>query len=506
MKKNTTQETTVVEKNSPAEQSSSEEHAIRQQKVEQMRALGIEPWPGFKEVTATAKEVHDEFKDDDETRQYAVAGRIMSLREHGKSAFANIQDRTGTLQVYVQQDGVGEEAFAQFIKFADIGDIVWFYGRSFKTRSGEITLKVEQFTILSKCLHPIPSSFYGLSDVETKYRQRYLDLTIDAKDRERFIKRSQITKLIRQFLDSHSFMEVETPMLQPIPGGAAARPFITHHNTLDIDLYLRIAPELYLKRLIVGGLERIYEINRNFRNEGISTKHNPEFTMVEFYVAHQDYVWAMELVEKMLRFVAQEVNNNCLQVTFGDKKIDFAKPFVRMSMADAVKKYAKCSDDDLREGAIDDLLRTHQISLEKNAPWGKKLFVLFDQLVEPNLEQPTFITQFPVAVSPLAKRNANDPRLVDRFELFVAGMELGNAFNELNDPIDQAERFREQARALSGGDVEAHHYDADFVQALEYALPPTVGFGMGIDRLAMLLTGTTSIKDVILFPTLKPKD
>jgi len=505
MKKNPEQATNSAEEER-FEQSRSEEHAVRQRKVDQMRAAGLDPWPCFKEVTATNKEVLDEYQGDDESRKYAVAGRIMSLREHGKSAFANIQDRTSKLQIYVRKDNVGEEAFDQFLKFVDIGDIVWFTGPSFKTRSGEITINVESFTILSKCLHPIPSSFYGISDIETKYRQRYLDLIIDEDDRERFVKRSQIVQLIRQFLASHHFMEVETPMLQPIPGGAAARPFTTHHNTLDLELYLRIAPELYLKRLVVGGLERVFEINRNFRNEGISTRHNPEFTMMEFYAAHHDYVWAMDLVEKMLRFITQEVNDGSLQVAYDNKKIDFEKPFTRLSMADAVKKYAPCTDDDLRDGAINDLLRKHQISVEKNASWGHKLFALFEELVEPNLEQPTFITQFPVAVSPLAKRNPDDPRLVDRFELFMAGMELGNAFNELNDPIDQAERFREQARALSGGDVEAHHYDADFVQALEYALPPTVGFGMGIDRLTMLLTNTTSIKDVILFPTLKPKE
>ena len=483
----------------------SEEHQVRLEKVTTMRQSGIEPWPQHKPVNATCKDVIDEYQEDKESRQYEIAGRVMSFRSHGKTIFATIQDQSGRLQIYVRRDEIGDKPFEQFKDFVDVGDIIWCSGKSFKTKMGEITLKVGSYVLLSKSLHPLPEKFHGLVDIETKYRQRYLDLISNEESRERFKTRSKIISTMRQFLDAHYFIEVETPMLHPIPGGAVARPFVTHHNALDMTLYLRIAPELYLKRLVVGGFERVYEINRCFRNEGISTKHNPEFTTVEFYVAHKDYYWVMEFVENMTRRIVQDVSDT-MHVQYGDYVLDFEKPFERITMYDAIIKYGNCSAQDLEQHAIDKTLKKHGITFDKkDASWGEKLYALFDELVESKLIQPTFITQFPVEVSPLAKRNTENPDFVDRFELFIAGMELSNAFNELNDPFDQAERFKQQVTARERGDQEAHYYDEDYIMALEYALPPTVGFGMGIDRLTMLLTNAISIKDVILFPTLKQK-
>lgn len=484
---------------------SSEEHQIRVQKLDAMRKAGIEPWPEFKPITATAQQILDAFSDGQATKEYEIAGRIMTLRKHGKTVFAHLQDRTGFIQIYIRKDEIGDTLFEQFDNFVDIGDIIWVKGTSFRTKMGEVTLKVQQFHILSKSLHPLPEKFHGLADVETKHRQRYLDLISSKESRERFYKRSQIIKIMRTYLDQHHFIEVETPMLHPIPGGAVARPFVTHHNTLNMDLYLRIAPELYLKRLVIGGMERVYEINRCFRNEGISTKHNPEFTTVEIYIAHKDYRWMMDFSEKMIQQIVHEVNGEMV-VSYADHQIDFGKPFERISMFDAVVKYGGIPEKKLSKATIDQTVKDHQISLDKkNASWGEKLYALFDALVEPTLIQPTFVTHFPVEASPLAKRDPENPEFVFRFEMFVAGMELSNAFNELNDPFDQAARFKQQATAKEAGDVEAHHYDADYVHALEYALPPTVGFGLGIDRLTMILTNTQSIKDVILFPTLKQK-
>ncbi|EKD48613.1 MAG: hypothetical protein ACD_64C00224G0001 [uncultured bacterium] len=436
---------------------------------------------------------------------YEIAGRLVSLRGHGKTMFGHIQDASGTIQIYVRQDAIGDHPFEQFDQFVDVGDILWIQGHSFRTKMGEISIKVSEFALLSKSLHPLPEKFHGLTDVETKYRQRYLDLISNPESRERFIKRSRIIREMRTYLDTHGFLEVETPMLHPIPGGAAARPFMTHHNTLDMELYLRIAPELYLKRLIVGGLERVYEINRCFRNEGVSTKHNPEFTTVEMYVAHHDYHWIMDFTQAMIQQIVKAVSDQMV-VPFGDYQIDFGKPFERMAMRDAVIRYGGISQEELAENTIDATMKKNKVRLDKkNASWGEKLYALFDELVESKLIQPIFITHFPVEVSPLAKRDPENPDFVSRFEMFIAGMELANAFNELNDPFDQAERFKQQAAAKDAGDVEAHHYDADYITALEYAMPPTVGYGLGIDRLTMLLTNTTSIKDVILFPALKKK-
>ncbi|HZW61543.1 MAG TPA: lysine--tRNA ligase [Candidatus Babeliales bacterium] len=482
------------------------QHRVRVEKVERMRAQGINPWPAGREVNATAQEVHKEFDESKESRMFQVAGRLMSFREHGKTIFGNIQDRTGRVQIYIRQEDIGQDKFEQFKEFFDIGDIIWIKGHSFKTKTGEITIKAQDVVMESKCLHPLPEKFHGLTDVETAYRQRYLDLISNPESRHRFVQRSLIVRTIRNFLDSYDFMEVETPMLQPIPGGAAARPFVTHHNALDIDLYLRIAPELYLKRLVVGGFERVYEINRNFRNEGISTRHNPEFTMLEFYIAYKDYHFAMDFVEHLLRSVIHATGNKS-QVPFGKYTLDFEKPFERISMYDAVKQYGQLNDADLSEEHINKTLQKFSIKLENSdVAWGYKLAALFETVAEPHLINPTFITHFPIEISPLAKRDPNNPTIAARFELFIGCMELSNGFNELNDPFDQAERFKEQAKARSAGDIEAHYYDADYVQALEYALPPTAGVGIGIDRLTMLLTNTTSIKDVILFPTLKKRE
>ncbi len=483
----------------------SPEHLIRVEKVKTMREQGSEPWPAGKEVNATAHDVIAEFDESKESRVYDIAGRVLAIREHGKTVFMVIQDRTGKVQLYIKSDDIGADNFTWMQHFIDIGDIVWATGPSFKTKMGEISIKAKSIALLSKSLHPLPEKFHGLTDVETAYRQRYLDLISNPESRERFKTRSSIVRGIRNFLDSHDFMEVETPMLQVIPGGAAARPFITHHNTLDMDLYLRIAPELYLKRLVVGGFERVYEINRNFRNEGISTRHNPEFTMLEFYIAYKDYHFAMDFVEQLLRTVAMQACKS-LHIPFGAHTLDFESPFRRLSMRDAVKEYGKLSDADLLDNGINAIIDKHDSKLGKDASWGHKLLALFEKLVEPHLVQPTFITEFPIEVSPLAKRDPKNPQIAARFELFIAGVELSNGFNELNDPFDQAERFKDQAKALSAGDIEAHHYDADYVQALEYALPPTAGVGIGIDRLTMFMTNTTSIKDVILFPTLKKKE
>lgn len=506
MKKTTPEE--ILHSVTSAQEHASSEHKIRLEKMEAMRKVGIEPWPPGKEVTATCHQVADEYCEgceEGDKKTYQIAGRLMTFREHGKTAFGHIQDRSGRLQIYIKKDEIGDAAFDQLKQFVDIGDIVWFSGYSFKTKTGEITLHALQFSLLSKSLHPLPEKFHGLTDVETMYRQRYLDLISNTETRERFRKRSLIVREIRNFLDAYDFLEVETPMLHPIPGGAAARPFVTHHNALDAELFLRIAPELYLKRLVVGGFERVYEINRNFRNEGISTRHNPEFTMLELYMAYEDYHFGMDLVEKLIRKIAHDV---CKKTTlqFGEYELDFGAPFQRLSMKQAVMLYGDISEKQL-DSDIDTLISMNDIVLaNKKASWGEKLYALFEAIVEHKLVQPTFITEFPIEVSPLAKRDPKNPELASRFELFIARMELSNGFTELNDPLDQAERFRQQVNARSSGDAEAHHYDADFVQALEYGLPPTVGVGIGIDRLVMLMTNATSIKDVILFPTLKKKE
>lgn len=484
----------------------SAEYAVRCQKVARMRQVGIEPWAAPEPVNATCADVVAQYTGDGEQGNYTLSGRLLTIREHGKTIFGTMQDASGKLQVYLRKDELGDELFEQFKDFIDVGDIVWFAGPAFRTKMGEVTIKVAQYKLLSKCLHPLPEKFHGLADIETIYRQRYLDLITNVESKKRFVQRSQIIAFLRRFLDDHGYTEVETPMLHPIPGGAAARPFVTHHNALDADFYLRIAPELYLKRLVVGGIERVYEINRNFRNEGISTRHNPEFTMLEYYTANADYVQAMDFLEQMLRAAAQQVAGT-LKLPYGDYTLDFGAPFQRMSMRQAVVQYGKLTEKDLHADHIDATLQRHGLKLDnQQAAWGYKLVALFEALVEPRLVQPTFIIDFPIEVSPLSQRSTTNNQLAARFELFVAGMELSNGFNELNDPFDQAERFKQQAQAHASGDSEAHHYDAEYVHALEYGLAPTAGVGVGIDRLAMLLTSTTSIKDVILFPTLRKKE
>ncbi|MCX5922974.1 MAG: lysine--tRNA ligase [Candidatus Dependentiae bacterium] len=482
----------------------SQEHDVRVSKVTKMREQGIEPWPALKHANSASKKLIESFVEGDSNVQTLV-GRVMTVRLHGKAAFVHIQDQLGKIQLYIKEDLVGTQAFLEFEQFVDIGDILWVQGTTFKTQRGEISLRVSSWSLQSKCLHPLPEKFHGLTDVEVRYRQRYLDLICNEDSKNLLIKRSRVVQAIREFLNKFEYLEVETPMLHPIAGGAAARPFVTHHNALGQDFYLRIAPELYLKRLVVGGLDRVYEVNRNFRNEGISTKHNPEFTMLECYTAHQDIDYAMSLIESLVQFVVSSIGSD-LKVQFGAHELDFGKSFTRISLHDAVKKYNNLSDSDLNESSIDALLKSKKIALPKaGMNLQEKIYLLFEQTVESELIQPTFVTGFPIEVSPLAKRDPKNVDLASRSELFVAGLELANLFDELNDPFDQAQRFHGQVEAQKAGDAEAHNYDADFILTLEYGLPPTVGFGIGVDRMVMLLTGTTSIKDVILFPTLKKK-
>lgn len=487
----------------PREEESAE-HRIRVEKVEELRKLGIEPWPDVKRPTAHCADVIAEFKDEMPEARYALAGRLMAIRLHGKTAFAQLMDMTGKIQLYFRSDILDAKSFLELEKYIDIGDIIWCEGTSFRTKTGEITLKVHSYTLLSKCLFPLPEKFHGLHDIEIKYRQRYLDLMTSQETRERFVKRSHIITALRIYLEERGYLEVETPMLHPIAGGAAAKPFITHYNALHSDFYLRIAPELYLKRLVIGGFERVFEINRNFRNEGISTKHNPEFTMLEFYTAYQDVHFSMNFVEDMLKTCAMKALGTT-KVAYESHELDFGKPFKRISMYDAVVEYSGLQKADLDKASIDAAIAKQRIKVAQQASYGQKIYVLFDELVESKLIQPTFITDFPIEVSPLTKRDSKNPSIAPRYELFIAGMEIANSYNELNDPFDQAERFREQLKAHASGDEEAHQFDADFIRALEYGLPPTVGVGIGIDRLVMLLTNTPSIKEVILFPTLKKK-
>ena len=482
----------------------SAQHRIRVEKVLELRKRGIEPWPDLQPITAHSAQVIEEFKDDGVERPYQIAGRLMAIRLHGKTAFTQLMDMSGKLQLYIRSDVVGPEAFSIFEQFIDIGDIIWCEGTSFRTKTGEITLKVHKFILQSKCLFPLPEKFHGLHDIETKYRQRYLDLMTNPATKERFVKRSLIVSNIRNFLIERGYLEVETPMLHPIAGGANAKPFITHHNALHSDFYLRIAPELYLKRLVVGGFERVFEINRNFRNEGISTKHNPEFTMLEFYTAYKDYHFGMDIVEEMLKKTAQSACGKTL-FPYEDYEIDFGMPFKRIPMYDAVFEYSGLEREDLQEDTISATVQKHKLKVPSTASYGEKMYAIFDALVESKLIQPTFITGLPIEVSPLTKKDSKNPSIAPRYELFIAGMEIANSYNELNDPFDQAQRFHDQLKAHAAGNEEAHQYDADYIRALEYGLPPTVGVGVGIDRLVMILTGTPSIKEVILFPTLKKK-
>lgn len=484
------------------------ENEVRRAKLEQLRQSGREPWPSCRPVTSTCanlKSMSVESHESGLEQQHTIAGRIMARREHGKSLFAVIQDRTGSIQVYLKQNTLGEKNFHDFLSLVDIGDIVWFSGPLFLTKTGEKTIDTQEWTLLSKSLHPLPEKHHGLSNVEQRYRQRYLDLISNTESLQKFLVRSKAIQTIRNFLLEKDFVEVETPMLHPIPGGAAARPFVTHHNALGSNFYLRIAPELYLKRLVIGGIERVFEINRNFRNEGVSTRHNPEFTMLEFYIAHENYISGMRLAEELIE---QTVRNatGATTVEYGPHTLNFSTPFASFTMRESLIKVGHLTEEQIQEKSIDATLNQHNITLaNRNASQGEKIAALFEEIVEKRLIQPTFITGYPLETSPLAKHDEKDPSVAARFELFVAGMELANGYTELNDPIDQAQRFKQQTSARDGGDTEAHLYDAEYVTALEYGLPPTAGVGIGIDRLVMLITNTTSIKDVILFPTLKIK-
>ncbi|MFH1831555.1 MAG: lysine--tRNA ligase [bacterium] len=493
-----TPETTINTK-----EKESEEHAIRLGKVTKMHQENTQAWPEAQKVTATSQQALEEYeKTKSETQEYMLAGRLITIRDHGKSFFGNIQDRSGMLQVYIKMSDVGDAAFEHFKRNIDLGDHLWVRGTLFTTKTGQVTLKVAEFKLISKCLRPLPEKYHGLVDTEQRYRQRYLDLMSNPERKEKFIKRSKIIQSIRAFLQNHDFIEVETPMLQPIPGGATARPFITHHNAYNIDLFLRIAPELYLKRLVVGGIERVFEINRNFRNEGVSTRHNPEFTMLEYYMAHGNYKDGIKLTEELIHDAVVK-NFGTEEIIYQDLTLNFKAPFKCLSMKDSLIEIGGLTADQITEKNIDSVIKQNKIELAGTQSYGVKLFALFEHLVEAKIIQPTFITEYPVEVSPLAKRNPHNPAITDRCELFAAGMEVANMFSELNDPIDQAERFKSQVQARDAGDQEAHHYDADYVTALEYGLPPCVGVGIGIDRLVMLLTNTSSIKDVILFPTMK---
>lgn len=476
---------------------------LRLEKLARLRENNIEPYGGRFARTHLAREVTDNF-DALEEKEVAVAGRIMARRVHGKTTFADLQDVSGRIQIYLRKNDLGDEAYGLFGEL-DIGDIIGVCGRVFRTRTGEVTVAVSRYVLLAKSLRVLPEKWHGLKDVELRYRQRYLDLIMNPEVRETFLARSRIIHTIRNFLDRKGFLEVETPMMHPVAGGAAARPFITHHNALDMNLYLRIAPELYLKRLLVGGFEKIYEINRNFRNEGISTRHNPEFTMLELYQAYADYHDMMNLTEELVSEVAREVTG-AVAVTYQGETIDLSPPYRRVTMVEAVRERTGLDFAALDDGAAARAVAALGMEAGPQETWGALLNRVFEERVEETLVQPTFVFDYPLEVSPLAKKKSDDPRLTYRFELFICGREIANAFSELNDPLDQRARFLEQQKKRSRGDEEAHMMDEDFLTALEYGMPPAGGLGIGIDRLVMLLTDSPSIRDVILFPLLRPRE
>lgn len=478
---------------------------VRREKLDALKAEGKNPFEITTfDVDAYAKDINEQF-DDYEGKMVSIAGRIMSKRGMGKAGFIDIQDNTGRIQSYVRKDHVGDEAYAWFKKY-DIGDIIGVKGVVFRTQKGQISVKAEEVTLLSKSLLPLPEKWHGLKDTDTRYRQRYVDLIVNPEVKDTFIKRSRIISEIRRFLDGLNFIEVETPVLHTIAGGAAARPFITHHNAQDMDMYMRIALELHLKRLLVGGFDRVYEIGRVFRNEGMDTKHNPEFTLLELYQAYTDYEGMMNITENMIRTVAQNVLGTTT-LTYGEYELDLGKPFERITMADVVKKYSGVDFNEittLEEARA--VAKEHHIEYEERHLVGDILNLFFDEYAEEHLIQPTFVTDYPVEISPLAKRKPSNPKLTERFELFILGREHANAFSELNDPIDQKDRFEHQVELKKQGDDEAADMDEDYITALEYGLPPTGGLGIGIDRLVMLLTNNDCIRDVILFPTMKSLD
>jgi lysyl-tRNA synthetase class 2 len=480
----------------------------RIKKVGELRELGVKPYGDPYEAADHTGDLKARYGNaskeslEAEKVSCSLAGRIVAMRDFGKAAFAHIQDSTGRLQIYFKKDMLGESY--KLLKKVDIGDIIGIRGTLFRTKTDELTVEVESYTLLTKSIRPLPEKWHGLKDIETRYRQRYIDLIVNPEVRENFAKRSRIIKAVRDFLESRGFIEVETPMMHQIPGGATARPFRTHHNALDTDLFLRIAPELYLKRLLVGGYERVYELNKNFRNEGISTRHNPEFSMLEFYIAYRDYNFLMSLTEELFAEVSMKAIGT-LKMPYGDDTIDLTPPWPRIPMLDALEKSGVPAEIFNDAEKAKQWGRSQKIDIPEGSSLGKILDEIFKEKVEPGLVQPTFIIDHPVELSPLAKRKPDKPGLVERFELFICSREIANAFSELNDPFDQRERFTAQVQAKEAGDDEAHEMDEDFIRALEYGMPPAAGEGIGIDRLVMLLTNSQSIRDVILFPQLRPE-
>ena len=482
----------------------------RRNKLADLRESGFN-FPKSIAISSFSKDLNDEFekstKEDLETlnKEVAIAGRMMAKRVMGKSSFSKIKDGTGSIQIFLNSKNLSEELYDQF-KTADVGDIFWVKGALFRTKTDELTIDVQEMELLSKSLRPLPEKFHGLTDTETRYRKRYLDLIMSDESRAVFENRSKIVTTIRSYLNQQDILEVETPMMHPIAGGAIARPFVTHHNTLDRDFYLRIAPELYLKRLVVGGMERVYEINRSFRNEGVSPQHNPEFTMLELYLAYASYEDIMKLVEGMMIAIAEDLNDSTT-IKYQGQEYDLSGPYQRMTLEESVIRFNPDMDvDKLRDhDYLLSICKELNTKATKDTPSGKLLFGIFEKTVEDHLIEPTFITDYPKDVSPLSRANDEDPWLVDRFEFFIAGTELANGFQELNDPDDQSDRFKAQAKERDSGDDEAMVYDKDYIEALEYAMPPTSGLGVGIDRLVMLFTNSPSIRDVLFFPHMREK-
>jgi lysyl-tRNA synthetase class 2 len=484
--------------------------AERREKLKELRKQG-NPFKNHFRPKDFAQEITEQYDGNDKDSleekkiEVTIAGRIMLKRVMGKASFAHIQDTTGKIQIYVARDDLPEGVYNEQFKKWDIGDIVGLTGSLFKTKVGELSIKVSSIELITKSLRPLPEKFHGLADQEIRYRQRYVDLIVNEKSRETFVLRSKIISYIRNFFTDNCFLEVETPMMHVIPGGATARPFVTHHNALDMDLYLRIAPELYLKRLIVGGIDRVFEINRNFRNEGLSTRHNPEFTMIEFYQAYANYDDLMNLTEKLLVGIAKEVIGS-EEISYQGVNFDFSKKFDRLTVEEAILKYnSDISLEDINQTNIANTLKKLKITAKESWGYGKSLIEIFEATTEEKLIQPTFITRYPTEVSPLARKNDDDPEITDRFELFIGGREIANGFSELNDAEDQSDRFKKQVKDKDSGDDEAMHYDADYIRALEYGMPPTAGEGIGIDRLVMLFTDAPSIRDVLLFPHMRPE-
>jgi len=482
-----------------------DENETRKKRKEQALKGGINPYPAKVKRTHAIADVLAHFDQlMKEVSELSLVGRLRSIRLHGGSCFANIEDGTEKIQLFIKKDLVGEKEYDQFNKLFDIGDFAETTGTPFTTKRGEKSILVKNIRLISKALLPLPEKWHGLSDVEIRYRKRYLDLIANQGIKEVFIKRARIISTIRAFLDQAGFLEVETPMLQPIPGGANAAPFITHHNALNTDLYLRIAPELYLKRLIVGGLEKVYEVSRCFRNEGIDKSHNPEFTQVEFYAAYWDYHMLMDFAEKLIKDIVRKVNKS-MKLTFAGVDVDFSKEFARITFMDACHLLAKIDVANLSDAGLIKTARDHGLDIPAGMNRAKVLDEIFKTLVRPHLAEPTFVMDHPIELSPLAKKREDNPRVVERFQLVAAGSELCNAFSELNDPIDQEERFKAQEKMRRAGDEEAQRIDQDYIEALSYGMPPTAGIGIGIDRLTTVLTNSRHIKEVILFPTLKPK-